>query len=137
MNSTTSPAETNAYTERLPRAAESARPARQLVTNALNSWHLTQVSDDAVLIISELVANAVRHAKAEPIRVTVKRVNSQQVRLEVSDRSRSMPYLRVPRPNDIGGRGLPMVDALCERWGTNLYPWGKCVWAELKASDDQ
>ncbi|MFF0133710.1 ATP-binding protein [Streptomyces mirabilis] len=127
--------DTDQHIEDLPCAPESAFAARRLVERALVSWGLAGLSDDACLIISELVANAVRHTNADEIRVSVRRITTCGVRLGVADESRVMPHLGTPRLDDPRGRGLPLVDALSERWGTDRHPWGKRVWAEL--GDDE
>ncbi|MET7720714.1 ATP-binding protein [Streptomyces mirabilis] len=139
MNTTTSPVETDAgaYTETLLRLPESAPPARRLVEFALDSWGLPGLTEDATLIVSELVANAVRHARADWIRVTVSRVGDRRVRLAVVDKSRVLPQLRTPGLEDVRGRGLHLIDELSDRWGTDPLPWGKRVWAELRTDGEQ
>ncbi|MEV7676935.1 hypothetical protein [Streptomyces sp. NPDC088752] len=51
----------------------------------------------------------------------------------VVDRSKAIPMLRTDSNGDqVRGRGLVLVDALTDQWGTELYRWGKQVWAELE-----
>ncbi|MER5205950.1 ATP-binding protein [Streptomyces sp. NPDC002825] len=87
-------------------------------------------------MITELVANAVDHGRLPSIRVIVSRPYVNGVRVGVVDRSRTLPTLRVDAGDDrLRGRGLVLVDALTQEWGTELYRWGKQVWAELKEDD--
>ncbi|MCX4232793.1 ATP-binding protein [Streptomyces ortus] len=111
----------------------SALSARRLVRIALTNWRLEQSIDDAELIVSELVSNAVRHTSSRVIRVTAAWPMDTRVRIGVIDRSRTIPHLQYTdrdytRPH---GRGLLMIDALTYRWGTDLYNWGKMVWGDL------
>lgn len=125
-----------AYTECLPRIPESARTARRLVSWALHVWGLEAVEDSAQLVVTELMANAVAHARMSMVRVTVSRMSETQVRVAVVDRSRDMPKPLAVSLNHEWGRGLTIVDALCEgRWGTAPQRWGKSVWAELTAKE--
>ncbi|MFQ6144984.1 ATP-binding protein [Streptomyces seoulensis] len=120
------------YSETLPGLEESAEVARKLVRTALAAWHLEELADTAILLVSELVANAVKHTNSRVIRVVVSRPSERFVRIGVVDRARVLPEL--VKPNDellTGGRGLLLVDVLAERWGTDLYRWGKQVWVEL------
>ncbi|GAA2915086.1 ATP-binding protein [Streptomyces erythrogriseus] len=121
------------YSETLPRVAESATVARRLVRTALAAWGLEDQMDDASLVITELVSNAVDHGRLPSIRVIVSRPTANRVRLGVVDRSKAVPMMRTDSNGDqLRGRGLVLVDALTERWGTDLYGWGKQVWGELK-----
>ncbi|MEU1281807.1 ATP-binding protein [Streptomyces sp. NPDC005805] len=123
------------YSETLPCTAESAESARRLVRAALVAWGMKPVADDGALIVTELVANAVRHTEARHIRVVVERTSDERVRVGVADKSRVAPQLRHASDSDVHGRGLTLVDALATRWWTDLRPWGKCVWAELRAGN--
>ncbi|GAA1129501.1 ATP-binding protein [Streptomyces javensis] len=115
------------------RVPESAEAARTLVRTALTAWGQENLIEDAALVITELVSNAVDHARLESIRVVVTRPSETFVRLGVVDRSRNIPYLRTdPNGDNTRGRGLLLVDALTDRWGTDRYRWGKQVWGELK-----
>ncbi|UUN31561.1 ATP-binding protein [Streptomyces sp. FIT100] len=119
------------YSETLPREPESAAAARRLVRVALVVWGLDDLADDGALIVSELVSNAVRHARRESIRLTIDRPGAVQVCIGVVDFSKVPPAPRTSGDEDEGGRGLALVNELADRWGTELLPWGKRVWAEL------
>lgn len=115
----------------LPRAPESAATARRLVRIALSTWGLEELADDGVLIVSELVSNAVQHARSRCIRVSVTRPGAARVRISVVDKSMELPELREPGGGDEDGRGLALVAGLAAAWGADPLPWGKRVWAEL------
>jgi anti-sigma regulatory factor (Ser/Thr protein kinase) len=120
------------YSETLPGLEESAETARKLVRTALAVWHLEELTDTALLLVSELVANAVKHTNSRVIRVVITRPSERFVRIGVVDRARVLPKLAKPDDDLLtSGRGLLLVDALAERWGTDLYRWGKQVWAEV------
>ncbi|MFD0074562.1 ATP-binding protein [Streptomyces sp. NPDC127166] len=125
-----------AYSQSLPRNARSAAVARRLVRTALTVWGLDSLTENATLVITELVSNAVDHSRLPSIRVIVSRPLTNRVRVGVVDRSRTVPTLRADADGDsLRGRGLVLVDALAEEWGTELYRWGKQVWAELKEDE--
>ncbi|MEW2348841.1 ATP-binding protein [Streptomyces sp. NPDC006684] len=121
-----------AYNEVLPRTGESAAPARRLVRLALAVWGLDALADAATLVVSELVANAVTHARGETIRVVVARLDGRSAEIAVSDSSRARPVLRPAEPEALGGRGLLLVETYATKWGTESKPWGKRVWAEVR-----
>lgn len=121
-----------AYSQTLPREPQSAAVARRLVRTALAVWGLESLIDDAAVVITELVSNAVVHGRLASIRVIVARPSMSRVRLSVVDRSKDIPMMRTDSNGDqLRGRGLVLVDALAEQWGTEPYRWGKRVWAEL------
>ncbi|MFF5708133.1 ATP-binding protein [Streptomyces sp. NPDC012756] len=125
-----------AYSQSLPREARSAEAARRLVRTALTVWGLDSLAADATLVITELVSNAVDHGRLPSIRVIVSRPSANGVRVGVVDRSRTVPTPRADSDGDrLRGRGLVLVEALTEEWGTELYRWGKQVWAELKEDE--
>ncbi|MEU2823011.1 ATP-binding protein [Streptomyces bacillaris] len=118
-----------AYTETLPRSAEPARLARRLVRLALDKWGLDGVKDAAELVVSELLTNAVRHARRSSVRVTVTRLGEELVRVSVVDLSKERPAARVADADQESGQGLEIVEALSGgRWGVDPLPWGKRVW---------
>lgn len=83
-------------------------------------------AEDIELAASELVTNAIRHAKT-PFELSI-HVAPQQVRLEVTDAS---PVIPVPFEAPRRRHGLHIVDALAERWGIQEVDGGKTVWAEF------
>ncbi|MEV0966690.1 ATP-binding protein [Streptomyces sp. NPDC049910] len=123
-----------------PREAATAQDARRLARVALAAWGLDDDAATAALVLSELVANAVRHAWGPSVRIAVDLPTADRVRLAVVDRAaRRRPELRVPAPGDTTGRGLLLVEECADRWGYDLLgsvtaPWGKRVWAELKVN---
>ncbi|MFF9848156.1 ATP-binding protein [Streptomyces litmocidini] len=107
-----------------------------MVRTTLTVWGLESLTADATLVITELVANAVDHSRLPSIRVIVSRPSANAVRVGVVDRSRTVPTLRADSDGDrLRGRGLVLVDALTQEWGTELYRWGKQVWAELREDE--
>ncbi len=119
------------YTETLPCQPESAGRARRLVSAALNTWGIAELVDAGTLIVSELVGNAVRHTPCRLVRVSVRRVTDDLVRIGVTDKSHALPKMDLAADGDETGRGLVLVDTLSHRWGYDEMRWGKTVWAEL------
>jgi serine phosphatase RsbU (regulator of sigma subunit)/anti-sigma regulatory factor (Ser/Thr protein kinase) len=86
--------------------------------------------EDAELIVSELVTNAVLHGRA-PATLRVSRT-PEKVRVEVEDASRDLPVRMRSSDEAMTGRGLDMIAALASSWGVEVGPTGgKIVWAEL------
>jgi anti-sigma regulatory factor (Ser/Thr protein kinase) len=99
------------------------------VRDALRDWDLAGMVDDAALIVTELVTNAVRHGKSD-FRLRLSRTPGA-FRIEVVDEGEGTPE---PQPLDIeaeGGRGIMLVDAMSSSWGVENVPRGKLVWAEI------
>ncbi|MFE6691892.1 ATP-binding protein [Streptomyces sp. NPDC057743] len=113
--------------------------ARSELRKVLSRWGLTEVSDDALLVLSELLTNAVRHARTSRGREIETRYSREPrgVRIEVHDSARSWPQPRVPDIDADGGRGLTIVAALAACWGTEVRDGGigKLVWAVVAAPD--
>lgn len=122
---------------RFPRHARSVGRARTALRAQLGLWGVDQeVADTAVLLVSELVTNAVRHGKVSPGREIGTRFALREgaLRLEVADANDDWPHPRIAGDDDESGRGLGLVDALADRWGTYRRAGGvgKCVWVELR-----
>jgi hypothetical protein len=100
------------------------------VSETLHGWDLPDDAvDDAVLLASELVTNAVLHARCAPS-IELLRVDAS-VRCVVTDASRAEPRRRHYGAEAVTGRGLALVDAIAARWGSDPEPLGKRVWFEL------
>jgi serine phosphatase RsbU (regulator of sigma subunit)/PAS domain-containing protein len=111
----------------LPEEPLAARAARCHVRDQLSAWHLDELAANTEMLASELVTNVLRHARG-PIELRLLR--SQTLICEVFDGSLTTPRIRRASWNDEGGRGLQLVAALCDRWGTRYRAEGKCIWTE-------
>lgn len=87
-----------------------------------------------MLLVSELVGNAVRHTGARIFGLRMVRRRGW-IRVEVRDPSRGLPCLMPVHELDISGRGLCLVDKLSDRWGVDLLPRGKTTWFEMRVVD--
>ncbi|MEW2081613.1 ATP-binding protein [Streptomyces sp. NPDC005283] len=131
---TTSP--TAEFTQRFSATRRGARLARHLAVHQLDGWGVpygSDLSDSAAVIVAELTANAVTHARVPgrdfELRLTLA---PKTLRIEVSDaRADREPDPRPPTPDLETGRGLLLVDAVATTWGATDRVVGKTVWAEL------
>ena len=105
---------------------------RHVLAERLASWCCGNV-DDGLLVFSELVTNAVRHAGGAT-RIVI-RHDDETLRFEVHDSTHSIRERRAVGSGD-GGFGLRIVDQLCERWGWDQTATGKTVWSEMSCRVD-
>ncbi|MGP2440448.1 ATP-binding protein [Streptomyces sp. JW3] len=131
---------TRKFTQLLSATPRGARLARLLATQQLDEWGWppsSPVSEDAALVVAELAANAVTHARVggRCFRLSLAVDASGTLRIEVADPrgDRELPpHTTDPGPAAESGRGLLLVTALADDWGTAPYPpSGKTVWACL------
>jgi anti-sigma regulatory factor (Ser/Thr protein kinase) len=114
---------------------EASRRARDHVGAFLEAHGINgEVRQVALVIVSELVTNAVVHG-AEPITLEVA-IRDDTVRLEVCDGDdrAGVVAARSTRGGDTHGRGLAIVGSLAQRWGVRSHRGGKGVWAEMETS---
>jgi anti-sigma regulatory factor (Ser/Thr protein kinase) len=114
----------------LPGDPSSARAARRFLEDASCPEHMSRVLEDAQLLVSELVGNAVRHG-LPPIEVAVQCVGEKCLEVRVRDTGLATPAVRRRDVDAEGGRGLQLVDLLSSEWGTETDPFGKTVWFHL------
>ncbi len=112
----------------LPLEPQSAGSARRLVTEALAQWGQDEHIMWAKLVATELVTNAVLHARTS-IELVLRM--DACLRLEVSDQDPRAAILLDSSPLSSAGRGLKLVAAASTRWGSTPTPNGKTVWAEI------
>ncbi|HVU74587.1 MAG TPA: ATP-binding protein [Mycobacteriales bacterium] len=118
-------------TVRYLRQPSSAAEARAYVRDALDRLAPCADLEVAVLLVSELVTNAVAHARGDDLSLTIE-ICDPYVRLEVQDGSIADLLVPAEAPLDAtGGRGLLLLDRLASRWGVRDLPEGKAVWFEL------
>lgn len=121
---------------RLPHRAEAVAVARHQVTASLAAGGVTgQVLDDAAMVVSELLTNAIRYAPAIAGGVVVLgwQVRSGKVELRVTDGGSGRVVETRPAPaTAVCGRGLHIVERLAASWGVTEHAGGlRTVWAEL------
>ncbi len=113
----------------LPRDLSSTPAARRLVRAQLAAWGYGEHSELAELLVSELIANALRHGAGEPV-VTLS-ASGGVLRCEVADASPALPQVQHMPEEEECGRGLLLVEALSRDWGVERTGAGKAVWFEL------
>ncbi|MFD4344175.1 ATP-binding protein [Streptomyces coelicoflavus] len=140
------PAATRTFTLLFSSTRRGARLARLLTCEQLRTWQVSPgVTDRAEQVVAELAANAALHGRVQgrDFRLTLATDSATGVlRIAVTDaRGDRLPSsvadFATP-PDDESGRGLLIVAALADRWGSEPYPLsGKTVWAEcdFRAAD--
>jgi len=113
-------------------ALASAVPCARLHTRlVLAEWNLSRLSDDAQLLVSELLTNGIVHAPGELVRLWL-RSDGQQVAILIWDHSSVAPMPAADQDAEApDGRGLAIVEALSARWGSYRTEDGKVVWCML------
>jgi anti-sigma regulatory factor (Ser/Thr protein kinase) len=124
----------------LPHAPASVAVARQRLSADLDAAGVVHAAvGDAVLVVSELLSNAIRHARPLPgARVQVAwAVDNGSVEVAVSDGGApTRPYPAHASVSALGGRGLDVVEYLARTWGVRADSQGLTVWAVLPAPAD-
>jgi anti-sigma regulatory factor (Ser/Thr protein kinase) len=123
------PAETRDARVTLPPAADSVSASRRFVAESLERWGYAILGNDVVLTVSELASNAVLHART-PFAVSVSERDGM-IRVGIEDTNAELPRPERPATDISNGRGLMLVEALAQRWGTEPRDRGKLVWAEF------
>ncbi|MFF5448720.1 ATP-binding protein [Streptomyces sp. NPDC012888] len=115
--------------------------ARAFTARALEDWAWSatsfgvdhDVAEDVVLLVAELVANAMLHGGG-PLALVLDASDSR-LRVEVSDGNPTLPTPRLPhQPSLPGGHGLFIVQQTSDRWGAERHDQGKTIWAEFDAA---
>jgi anti-sigma regulatory factor (Ser/Thr protein kinase) len=104
--------------------------ARRFVARELEALGYPQLVDDARLMASELVTNAITYAPGKPLWVAIRRAGGYVV-LEVWDGSTEPPVPQDPDFLAQGGRGLHVIDELGVKFGYDIFCCGKVVWVLL------
>jgi anti-sigma regulatory factor (Ser/Thr protein kinase) len=122
------------YSCELPATARSVTEARRFVLDALTNWRLDALADTAALLTSEVVTNAVLHART-PMDLVVRKLRDG-VAVEVTDGSRRQPRVGRARPDSTNGRGIALLDQLASTWGVTTHRAGKTVQFTLTGDRD-
>lgn len=112
--------------------ASSAALVRQEIAADLLARSITADSvNDVILVATELVGNAVVHAKDVDDLDVAWDVHGSDVTVRVYDRSELLPKPRTAGVHATNGRGLAIVAAIAEEWGVRQTRPGKQVWARI------
>ena len=120
----------------LPGKPGSVKIARDFTRGTLHDWAMPALADDAVLVVSELVTNALRYGTGSPdgqpgiwLRLLTQ---PPYLMCLVTDASRDIPLRRPAGADAVTGRGLQVIESCCRQWGWHLLDQGgKVVWALL------
>lgn len=116
----------------LAREASSVATAREWMMAFVRGLVPKAQADDAVLVVSELVTNALRHGLGEVVaRTSIDHDGS--INIAITDSGEDVPTLLPADPARIGGLGLRIIDELAASWGVAPFPGGKTVWATVVA----
>jgi DNA-binding NarL/FixJ family response regulator len=129
LQAVAAPADSQAVID-LPDDLSSVSHARRFVRDKLAEWRIHEPLDDALLVVSELAANALTHARSSyRIRLSA---TAHALRIEVDDRGAGTPEPQPLTETEEHGRGLHLVGVLAASWGMEAAgTGGKRVWAEL------
>jgi anti-sigma regulatory factor (Ser/Thr protein kinase) len=115
------------------RDAASVASAREWLAGFLDRHAVPRSTRrDAVLIISELVTNALRHGLGDIV-VRGSLSGATKVQVSVTDSGPELPHVQPIDPDRVGGVGLHIVQEVAAHWGVSPFPGGKTVWATLIA----
>ncbi|MFJ3634127.1 ATP-binding protein [Streptomyces sp. NPDC090085] len=115
-----------------PRSRQTVRTAREFAVETLHAWGVTCRQDDVSLCVSELATNALLHGVPPGRHYRLRMLLfDATVRVEVADSGGGRPRVADRDPGAEGGRGLLLVAALADRWGTLARVPGKVVWCEF------
>ena len=108
------------------------RGIRRYVRVLLENWGLgAEIVEDALVVVEELVANVVDHARTRFALVV--QLSSKILRIAVHDECAADPVLQPFDAHAGRGRGLQLVASLSQQWGYEHHDGGKTVWADLAA----
>jgi anti-sigma regulatory factor (Ser/Thr protein kinase) len=105
--------------------------ARAFVIEHICHTHRLPPVEDAILLTSEAITNAVIHG-APPIELAIDCTGSAS-EIRVSDGSTHVPQPKDPADDDVHGRGLVLIDVLSDAWGVDTVEPGKQVWFLLSS----
>ena len=115
----------------LPMARQAPGLAREATREVLTSWQVAHLAEPALLIVSELVTNSVKHSQGSLLLLQM-RATGTGIRIEVHDADPRWPQPCAPTALDESGFGLVLVNALADKWGVCDNATGKAVWVELE-----
>ncbi|MGW5736116.1 MULTISPECIES: ATP-binding protein [Streptomyces] len=107
------------------------RLLRKTVRCMLSRWGADAVADDAELAVTELATNIIKHVGEGAVAALVLESKEGRLRVELHDKSHTVPMTKIEVTDMECGRGLHLLSAMSLDWGTLLTATGKAVWCEL------
>ncbi|MFF4306424.1 ATP-binding protein [Streptomyces sp. NPDC001601] len=115
-------------------APPEVRLLRKAVVGQLGRWGLLAAADEAALLVTELATNVLKHVGEGASATLILEWRGERLRVEVHDKSRTIPALRSAGCDEECGRGLHLIAACALDWGAVLTAAGKAVWCEIPLS---
>ena len=119
----------------LDASENSPAQARRFVRKQCQAWDLMPIADAALVVVSELVTNAIVHAHSSCEVRLLRKPNV--LRIEVADRGGGVPDVQAQDVDSESGRGMLLTSAYSAAWGVDTEPAAKIVWAELPLLPEQ
>lgn len=107
------------------------RLLRRAAAVQLDDWGVPTIGDETALIVTELATNVIKHVGVGTSATLVLEWKRERLRVEVHDKSRSLPSQGSAACESECGRGLHMVAAVAVDWGAIVTALGKAVWCEI------
>ncbi|MET7850511.1 ATP-binding protein [Streptomyces avermitilis] len=107
------------------------RLLRKKLRGMLGEWGASAVSEEAELVVTELATNVIKHVGEGAAATLVLEPRRGRLRLELHDKSHTVPSPASESWDAECGRGLHLLSAMSLEWGTLLTATGKAVWCEL------
>ncbi|MGC9499726.1 ATP-binding protein [Streptomyces sp. WG7] len=117
-------------------APAEVRLLRQATTAQLGQWGMPHAVEETELVVTELATNVIKHVGEGTSATLVLEWDGERLRVEVHDKSHSVPSLSAAGCDDECGRGLHLLAAVTADWGTVLTAAGKSVWCEIALGSD-
>jgi len=117
-------------------APAEVRLLRKTAVMQLSRWGAPVAVDEAELLLTELATNVVKHVGEGASATLILEWRGERLRLEVHDKSPTMPSLKSAGCDEECGRGLHLLAGLAADWGAVLTAVGKAVWCEISVGAD-
>ncbi|MFH8450383.1 ATP-binding protein [Streptomyces fungicidicus] len=112
------------------------RLLRRAAATQLGQWGVPAAGDAAQLVVTELATNVIKHVGEGSPATLILEWKRERLRVEVHDKSSSLPAPRTADCEAECGRGLHMLAAMAVDWGTVVTALGKAVWCEIELGPD-
>ncbi|MEV5755863.1 ATP-binding protein [Streptomyces tendae] len=113
------------------------RLLRRAAAAQLGRWGVPQAAGETELVVTELATNVIKHVGEGATATLVLEREGERLRVEVHDKSPSLPSLSPAGCDEECGRGLHLLAAVAANWGTVLTAVGKSVWCEITLAPER